>query len=324
MFKRRYVIPFCGMVLIILATVIYRVNVTKNFQKTFFSMDTIITIDTPNQSDMDRLQAKVEELNDVFDRHSKGTELYILNDDKSVESSELSDLILETSKLNSVYGYDVDVTSGNLVDVWNINEDPRIPTSDEISKALESISMDNITVQGDSITLNGCTTLDIGAVAKGYTLDVIESMLNFETEDTCISMGSSTLLHNVQGFSVSVRSPEDTSSIVCSFTIDGTSYISTSGGYERYIEIEGVKYPHILDLNTGYPVVTDLTSVTVCTDSGIKSDFLSTYVFMGGTKSLDRYLKDTTIKVIAIDRYKNIYVSDGLNVRLLDDSFNVT
>jgi thiamine biosynthesis lipoprotein len=210
------------------------------------------------------------------------------------------------------------------VDAWNISDEPTIPTESEISQALESVSIDHITIVDDTVTLSDNTTLDVGSVAKGYALDVIASSLSGDSlKDTYITMGSSTLLYDVESFPIYVRSPEDTQSVVCKFSVDGTGYISTSGGYERYIEIDGVKYPHILDLNTGYPVVTDLTSVTVYTDSGIKSDFLSTYIYMGGTKSLSKYLNDDTIKIIAIDDQRNVYISEGFSVEILDDNFTI-
>lgn len=317
---------FIGLItilIVILTPILYNKQSSKTFQKMFFSMDTIITIETNNQNSIDRIYSQIEELNNTFDRHSPNTELYLLNSFKSIESDTLANLIIETSKLNQIYGHSVNITSGKLVDIWNISENPTIPTVDEISKALETISMDNVSINDNVITLQEDTSIDVGAIAKGYTLDVIKSTLDDTLKDTYISMGSSTLLYNVNKIPISIRSPENTENVACRLSIDGTSYISTSGGYERYIEIDGIKYPHILDLNTGYPVVTDLTSVTVCADSGIKSDFLSTCIFMGGTKNLQKYLNDSNIKVIAIDEYKKVYVSKGLKVEILDSEFTL-
>jgi thiamine biosynthesis lipoprotein len=287
-------------------------------------MDTIVTVETPTQDVANSVKTLVEELDNILDRHSEGTELYLLNTTKSIKDKYISELIRETFSLNQTYGYDVDITSGNLVDAWNISDEPTIPTESEISQALESVSIDHVTIVDDTVTLSDNTTLDVGSVAKGYALDVIASSLSGDSlKDTYITMGSSTLLYDVESFPIYVRSPEDTQSVVCKFSVNGTGYISTSGGYERYIEIDGVKYPHILDLNTGYPVVTDLTSVTVYTDSGIKSDFLSTYIYMGGTKSLNKYLNDDTIKIIAIDDQRNVYISEGFSVEILDDNFTI-
>ncbi|MGN1411253.1 MAG: FAD:protein FMN transferase [Oscillospiraceae bacterium] len=320
-----HIIAIIMLCLIMLISILYKNDDKPLNQKMFFSMDTIITLETPNLDIANQIQSQIEDLNQIFDRHLQGTELYILNEEKSINSDILYSLIIETSKLNKTYGYNVDIASGNLVDLWNISENPTIPNDEKISQALKNISMDNVRLNiPNKITLLNGVTLDIGAVAKGYTLDVIKSQLDTSTtENTLVSMGSSTLLYNVEDYPIMVRSPEDTQNVVCKFYVDGIAYVSTSGGYERYIEIDGVKYPHILDLSTGYPVTTDLTSVTIYTDSGIKSDFLSTYIFMEGTEGLEKYLKDDTIKVIAIDNAKNIYVSSNFDVEILDSSFKV-
>lgn len=320
-----HIIAIVILCLVVLISVVYRNDNKQLNQKMFFSMDTIITLATPNSNIASEIQSQIQDLNQIFDRHSQGTELYNLNQEKSIDSEVLYNLISETIKLNKIYGYDVNITSGNLVDLWNISEKPTIPSDEEISQVLKDISMDNILLNApNKITLFNGITLDVGAVAKGYTLDIIKSQLDTSTiEDTLISMGSSTLLYNVEDYPIMVRSPEDTQEVVCKFYVDGIAYVSTSGGYERYIEIDGIKYPHILDLSTGYPITTDLTSVTVYTDSGIKSDFLSTYIFMEGTKGLQKYLKDDTMKIIAIDNEKNIYVSSNLNIDVLDSSFKV-
>jgi thiamine biosynthesis lipoprotein len=119
-----------------------------------------------------------------------------------------------------------------------------------------------------------------------------------------------------------IRSPNDTNSVACEFTIDGTAYVSTSGGYERYMEIDGVTYSHILDLNTGYPSTTDLASVTVYTDNGLLSDFLSTYIYLDGTDNISKYLHSDDYKVIAIDINNHIYTSDGISINVLDNAFD--
>ena len=101
--------------------------------------------------------------------------------------------------------------------------------------------------------------------------------------------------------------------------------MSTSGGYERYFEVDGKKYCHIIDLETGYPVETDLISVTVVSaENGLLTDFLSTCVYMGGTKKLDQYLNNSKYQIIALDKNKKIYCSDSIkeSIEILDNSYS--
>lgn len=322
-----FIISAIFILFIIVISILYKVNSTQSYSSTMFSMDTIVSIETNGLDLTTQVQSKIEELNSIFDRHSTDTQLYTLNTNKTLDnpSAYLNDLVTKTLDLNNRFGYNVDITSGALVDTWNINADtPTIPTDSEISQARETIGVENISLIDNSISLLNNCILDVGAVAKGYTLDIIYSNLtNYTLDSACISMGSSSLLYNVDNYTIGIRSPNDTDTIACKFTINGTGYISTSGGYERYMEIDGQKYSHILDLSTGYPTTTDLTSVTVYTDSGIKSDFLSTYIYLGGTDNIYNYLNAEDYKIIAIDDKNNIYVSNGLDYQILDSSLNL-
>lgn len=314
-------------VCLIVISILYKRSSIQSYSSTIFSMDTIVSIETYGSDLTKEVQYKIEQLNDIFDRHSTDTQLYKLNKNKTLKNPSiyLKNLITKTLELNQKFGCNVDISSGTLVDTWNINSDtPKIPTDIEISQAIQTIGIKNISLTNDNISLLNDCTLDVGSVTKGYTLDIIYAILTDYTIDSaCISMGSSTLLYNVDNYTIGVCSPNNTDTIACKFTINGTGYISTSGSYERYMEINGQKYSHILDLSTGYPTTTDLTSVTVYTDSGIKSDFLSTYIYLGGTEDIHNYLNIEDYKIIAIDDKNNIYVSNGLDYQILDSSLNL-
>jgi thiamine biosynthesis lipoprotein len=105
------------------------------------------------------------------------------------------------------------------------------------------------------------------------------------------------------------------------------AFISTSGGYERFFEVtdesgETVRYSHIFDINTGYPIDTDLVSVTVIvpilpdtTDCGIMSDYLSTLILMEGTDRIDYFESFSDLfTFIAVDRDGEIYGNEGIEL----------
>lgn len=130
-----------------------------------------------------------------------------------------------------------------------------------------------------------------------------------------VSMTSSMLLYGEkpdgEPFRIAVRGAED-GEILGTAEVQ-SCFLSTSGGYERFFtDDSGKTYSHILDTKTGYPVETDLTTVTVFCENGLLSDYLSTLIYMGGTASLEEHLNADEYKLVAADNDGNIYVSDGL------------
>ena len=128
-------------------------------------------------------------------------------------------------------------------------------------------------------------------------------------------MTSSMLLYGEkpegEPFRIAIRGADD-GEILGTVETD-SCFLSTSGGYERFFTDEnGKNYSHILDSVTGYPVETDLETVTVFCENGLLSDYLSTLIYMDGTKSIGKHLSSDEYKLVAADNDGNVYVSDGL------------
>lgn len=290
----------------------------------FFSMDTYVTL-MQYGGFTDRTTSVVTDCADSLDMYSGS--LMEFNLGTHTDDEHIFSCTEKVLALNNQYGYAIDITSGALTELWGISGDnPQIPDESEIAAALDTIGTDKIEMSSSGEVKKPVETkLDFGAVAKGYACD--EAYENFSfSQVSCavISFGSSSLLYGQKPdgskFTVEIRNPEG-GDIPLGVLETGNCFISTSGGYERFFEADGKKYCHILDLSTGYPSESDLTSVTVITkgeDGGIKSDFLSTHIFLGGTKELESHLTADDYKIIAVDTTGKVYISDGLDFTLTE------
>ena len=293
----------------------------KAYDAEFFAMDTLCSITVYGDSELGSCRTVIERADKELDRYDEQSEVYKFN---SIGSTALTgnaaELFERSKELYEQYGC-VDITCGGLIALWGITSDsPRVPSDDEIKAELDRTGFDKLQQSGSTINAPLGTQLDFGAVAKGYTLDLVKEKLSEDgTGCAVVSLGSSTLLYgekpNGEPFTVGIKDPFSPDKLILTFE-SGECFVSTSGGYERYFEADGKRYIHILDLDTGRPSESDLASVTVICDNGLKSDFLSTAVFTGGTKGLDKYLNDTSIQVIAIDNQGIIYNSPSLNGKL--------
>ena len=297
---------------------------SEAYKDEFFAMDTVCSVTLYGEENTSEYRTLIVRLNNELDRYNEDSEVYKFNTAGSTAlTGSAAELYQKSKELYGQYGV-VDVTCGGLILLWGVTDaKPSVPADDEIKAELAKVGFDKIQQEGSVINSPSGTKLDFGAVAKGYALDKVKEKLSDSTIDCAVvSLGSSTLLYGQkpdgEPFKTGVKDPFSPDKLILTFE-SGEGFVSTSGGYERYFEADGKRYIHILDLATGRPSESDLASVTVICDSGLKSDFLSTAIFIGGTKGLDKYLSDDSIKVIAIDNNKKIYSSPSL-----DDSIELT
>lgn len=300
-------------------------------QRTVFVMDTAASV-KGTASDVDLAVDTLKCLSGLFDRYDEKSDIYSVNNRLDTTVSDYTaELIEQSVQLSGIYGRDVSIFAGDITDAWNIgSNEPAVPSEEMLSDALKSFR--NASFSLDTMSFadeNG--SIDVGSVAKGYALDKIAEQLG--SECCIVSMTSSVLLHgkksNGEKFSVSIRDPADGERSLGTLHTD-ECFLSTSGGCERFFEIDGKRYIHIFDLSSGMPCDTDLTSVTVICGSntdaaqlgvggGVLSDFLSTLIFIKGTDSLGKFMEDPQLGIIAVTDKNTIYISENVDFSLAED-----
>lgn len=311
---------FFAAVLIVSKKAFYKTNENYNYNSDFFAMDTIVSV--RSRSDITKNIAEIfKDYQDSLDCSDENSETFLLNKNGSSNASDiLNNTVKQALNLNREYGSLTDITIGRLTALWNVTGDnPSVPPEKDIKTALYSVGIENIKLNGNKITLTNNAALDFGAVGKGAALDACFSYLNEnDCKKTYISTGSSVLFFGEGSFDVSITNPDG--GLFAEVKTD-QSFLSTSGGYERYFEAGGKTYCHIIDPKTGYPTETDLITVTVFSDSGIESDFLSTMIFLDGSENINKYLNSDKYKIFAADKNKKLYISQGLKYEVYDEAF---
>ncbi len=93
--------------------------------------------------------------------------------------------------------------------------------------------------------------------------------------------------------------------------VEDTAVI-TSGVYERYFEEDGVRYHHILDPDTGYPINNEILGISIITEKAIDGDALSTLVYAKGLEAGMDFVESLDgVDAIFVSRDKTIYLSSG-------------
>jgi len=169
----------------------------------------------------------------------------------------------------------------------------------------------------------GKGSLDFNAIAQGYTVDVLGRFLkNNGIDDFFIEVGGETLTsglkHGGNKWVIAIDKPIENLS---ERTAQDTVYLTnkalvTSGSYRKYVEIDGKKYSHTLNPETGYPSRNQLLSVSVIMDDCAGADAYATaFMVMGKEKTISFLEKHQFISGVYLiyeeDGELKTYISEG-------------
>jgi FAD:protein FMN transferase len=163
-----------------------------------------------------------------------------------------------------------------------------IPSPEKIRQALHRTPITDLVIDESGVRFpHSPGNIDPGGIAKGIALDRAFSRLQaeFPNADFLLNLGGEI---RVQGqatpsrpWRIAVQHPFDKNATIGALILPSSFAVATSGHYERYIEIDGKRYAHIIDPETGWPV-TGTAGVTVLCPNGTEADVLSTALFVAG------------------------------------------
>ncbi|NCB01937.1 MAG: FAD:protein FMN transferase [Spirochaetia bacterium] len=285
---------------------------------------------------------RIEEIERKMSIRIPSSEVSLINEKAGIEQVVVSDdtfnVIRKALEVASLSNGAFDPTVGPLVAAWNIGSDgARVPSQSEIDTLLPLIDYQKVTLneKEKSVFLEDKgMMLDLGGIAKGYAADEVAKILKaHNVNKAIINLGGNVLTIGKRvdntAWRIGVQNPEaDRGGHVMIVQLEDLSLV-TSGPYERFLEVEGTIYHHILDTTNGYPVVTPLTSASIITHDSFIADALSTAIYsLGIEKGLDLINLYDNVEALFIDKERNIYLSDGfkegsLTYTITDDAFRV-
>ncbi len=287
-------------------------------ESSFVAMDTVIEMKI-SDGELD-INALFTESENMIREIESAISKTAVDSDTSIANSGV-DIILDTSyifrdavmlsdKYSKLTDGAFDITAGTLKELWEKCEsEGRIPTTAEINEALDATGSEKIKISnGIFRKSHSGTKIDFGAIGKGYAAETVCDMLEEKGVDCAIlSFGGNVALvgekANGKPFVVGVKDPYNTADVVGYLSLE-SGFVSVSGDYERYMEIGGRSYGHIIDPSTGYPVKNGVHSVSVVCDNGPLADALSTALFVMGPKEGERLYQRGQC------RFEAIFVTD--------------
>lgn len=136
---------------------------------------------------------------------------------------------------------------------------------------------------------NRAVKIDLGGYAKGYALDRAADILRRQgIRNALINIGGNVLAmgqHGSRAWRIGIQHPRKPGPLATLELHDGEA-IGTSGDYQRFFELDGKRYCHLIDPRTGYPVqgVQAVTILTHGANAGLLSDESSKPLFISGVQ----------------------------------------
>ncbi len=282
-----------------------------NNSSTRILMDTVVNIEAEaEQTVINEAFSKVEQYENLFSRTIASSEVSRLNCGEVFEVSEDTlSLINSSIEYSKKSGGAFDITIGSVSSHWDFANGIK-PEDEEIKEYITNVSYEKIKIVDGKVNLCGAN-IDLGGAAKGFIADKLRDFLREKNvENATINLGGNlVLMGKIQD--IGVKNPFSDGTIATLRVKDKA--VVTAGTYERAFELNGKKYHHILDTKTGYPVDTDLVSVTVISDNATDADILSTtLVCLGLNEGLKFIEKQENIEALFITSDGEIHISSGI------------
>lgn len=261
-----------------------------------------------------------DQLFDKYNTYNGMNNLKTINDNagkKAIEVDQpLIDLLNLSIERNRKISSKVNIAFGSVINIWHDYREEAeshdgvgtVPSDEELEEANQHTSIDSIEIDEKKKTVyinDALASIDVGATAKGYAIELIkDGLIEMGVDNFLLSGGGNVASHGqrkiqkegefylddcADKFCVGIESPQDGNYAASAddpdseneavLIVQGESIV-TSGDYQRfYQDVNGVRYHHLIDPETLYPAV-HFRSVSIITEDSGLADFLSSAVFL--------------------------------------------
>jgi thiamine biosynthesis lipoprotein len=230
---------------------------------------------------------------------------------------ELFDLLAASLRFSQLSDGAFDVTYAAVGRLYDYRAGIR-PSDAALAEARAAVGWRHLLLDAQARTVrfgHPGTCIDLGGFAKGHAVDNAARILAAHGVRHAIvsAGGDSRLLGDRCGrpWTIAIRDPRRTGEVVALLPLEETS-ISTSGDYERYFEVDGVRCHHLLDPRTGRSPDA-IRSVTILAADGLTTEALSKTVFVRGLEEGMRLVESLPgVDAVVVDAAGKLHFSSGL------------
>lgn len=185
-----------------------------------------------------------------------------------------------------------DITSGVLRRVWKFDGSANLPQQNQIEKILPLIGWKKVRWENPQLTLPAGMEIDFGGIGKEYAVDRVFNLLSTMT-DAALLVNFGGDLHargpkrDGSAWQVGIEKPDSEKPDSEKEAVQTISLINgglaTSGDARRFLQKDGVRYGHILNPQTGWPVQGGPRSATILASDCVQAGMYATLSLLAGS-----------------------------------------
>jgi thiamine biosynthesis lipoprotein len=237
--------------------------------------------------------AEAWRVEDKFSRYAKDNVVARINS----AAGAVVDVDAETASLldfgNTLYELSdgrFDITSGVLREVWTFDGSDRLPAKAAVEHVLQRVGWHKVRWQPPTLQMQDGMEIDLGGIGKEYAVDCVTQQLREASEcSILVNFGGDLAVTRPpgkrQGWQVGIESVSGQGPAAGKVIKLSAGALATSGDARRFLLRDGIRYSHILDPRTGWPVEDAPRSVTVAADTCTQAGMLSTLAMLEGKRA---------------------------------------
>ena len=211
--------------------------------------------------------------------HSKGSPVEV--------DDETARLLDYAARLHALSDGKFDITSGVLRRVWRFDGSDRLPAEAAVADVRRRIGWSRVGWDGHRVQLEPGMELDLGGIGKEYAADRAAGLVRERGDCSClVNLGGDLIVTRPRAgtasWLVGIENPDIPVPVATRLIQLTAGALATSGDAKRFLFKDGIRYGHILDPTTGWPVRDAPRSVTVAAGTCLDAGMLATFAVLQG------------------------------------------
>jgi thiamine biosynthesis lipoprotein len=270
---------------------------------------------------------EIQRIEKLLTTYAEDSETNLINTNAGISPVKVSEeiilLIERALRISNITQGAFDISYGSVdKSLWNFDTSMTSLPSREIAKqSVRLINYKNIIIDKEASTVflkQKGMRIGFGGIGKGYAAEQAKNVMRAAGVENGVVNASGDLttwglMPDGNKWTIGIVHPEMASSVFSYMNVSGLS-VATSGNYEKYIMIDGVKYSHTINPKTGLPV-TGIKSVTIVSTNAEVADAMATPVMIMGIEAgLNMINQINDIEAIVIDDNNTLYATKNIKL----------